>query len=90
MHDLLKDEEPRDIANTLSMVLETRNLILGVKVLAVSYLVHYDNSLQNLRDIITKWTSILLQDATKVIRKCVSHFIKNATVLLQFDDSITI
>ena len=66
MHDLLKDEEPRDIANNLSMVLETRNLILGVKALAVSYLVHYDNSLQNLRDIITKWTSILLQDATKV------------------------
>ena len=44
MHHLLKDEEPKDIANNMSMVLETRNLILGVKVLAVSYLVHYDNS----------------------------------------------
>ena len=41
---------PRDIGHSMS-----RNLILGVSSVTVSHLINYDNLLQNVTDIITKY-----------------------------------
>ena len=65
---LSKDEGLRDINHIMS----TGNLIWGVNSVTISYLIRYDNLLQNAADIITKWGTILLDiitNATEIYYK---------------------
>ena len=67
-----------------------RNPILGVSIVTVSYLIHYNSLLQNPTDIITKCDSYFITKCNKSLLQYASGFLlKNATVLLQNATVIT-
>ena len=63
---LSKDEGLRDIGHSMSI----GNLILDVKWVTFSYLIHYDCLLQYATDIITKCDSYFITKCDSFITKC--------------------
>ena len=81
-----KDEGLRDIGHIMSI----GNLIFGVNIVAVSYLIRYGSLLQNATDIITKCDSKFITKCDKSLLQNVSGFLlQNATILLQNATVIT-
>ena len=79
-HPLSKDRGLRGIGHNMSL----GNLILGVNSVTVSCLIHYDSSLQNTIDIITKCDSYFITKCDRSLLQNASGFLlQNATVLLQ-------
>ena len=70
-HPLSKDEGLKDIGHIMSI----GNLILDVKIVTVSYLMHCDSLLQNVKDSIKKCYSYF-------ITKCDRSLLQNASALL--------
>ena len=72
----------RDIGHSMSI----RNLILGVNSVTVSYIIDYDNLLQNATGIITKFNSYFIIKCDKSLLQNVSGFLlQNATVITKCD-----
>ena len=60
------------------------NLIFGVNSSTVSYLIHYDNLLQNVTDVITKCNScFIIKCDRSLLQNALGFLLQNATVLLQ-------
>ena len=82
---LSKDKGLKDIRHSMS----TGNLILGVNIFTVSYLISYDSLLQNATDIITKCDNCF---STKCDRNLLQNetglLLQNATVITNCDDFI--
>ena len=68
---LSKDEGIKDIEHSMSI----ENLILGVYVVTVSYLIHYESLLQNATDIITRCDSYLIPKCDRSLLQNVSSFL---------------
>ena len=89
-HPLSKDEGLKDIGHIMSI----GNLILDVKIVTVSYLMHCDSLLQNVKDsikkcysyFITKCDRSLLQNASALLWQ---FYYKIATVIKKCDNFIT-
>ena len=77
---LFKNEGLRGIGYSASI----GNLILAVKSVTISYLIHYENLLQNATDIITNSGSYFITKFDRSLFKNASAFLlQNARVLLQ-------
>ena len=77
---LSKDEGLKNIGYSMS----TRNLILDVNSVTVSYLIHYDSLLQNAIDIITKCDSYFITKCDRsLLQNASGVLLQNETVLLQ-------
>ena len=88
-----QDEGIKDTEHSMSI----ENLIWGVNSVTVSYLIHYDSSLQNATDItikcdsyfITKHDRILLQNKSGFLLENATVLLQNVTVITNRDDFIT-
>ena len=66
------------------------NLILGVNSVTVSYLIHYDTLLQNATDVITKCNSYFIKKCDRsLLQNVLGFLLPNATVITNCDDFTT-
>ena len=62
------------------------NVILGVNSVTISYLSHYDTSLQNAANIMTKCDSYFIVNSDRSLLQNASYFLlQNATVISKCD-----